>query len=75
MTTDNNSTDPMCCGEPMVSYQGGWFWECAVSYFALLDDEAIEDDGATPPRLRDEATDEHNALHAHLVATRVGSQL
>ncbi len=62
--------EPECCGTPMVHYpQAGY--ECADAYFALVDDDAITQDGATPPRLRDDTNAEHNELLAHLKLTRL----
>jgi hypothetical protein len=62
---------PTCCDEPMVSYCGDWAWECADAYFALLDDGVLYEDGASPPNLRDDATDEQRQLYEHLLATRI----
>lgn len=71
---DPNATVlPVCCGDPMVSYMGGWFFECANAFFTLQDDGAIGDNGETPPRLLESATAEHQALLAHLNETRLST--
>jgi hypothetical protein len=34
---------PKCCGEPMVHNSWTGEWECAVAYFALVDEGDAED--------------------------------
>lgn len=62
--------EPECCGIAMVRYPDTAY-ECADAFFALKDDDVIDDNGASPPVLDDDATPEQRALHEHLLATRI----
>ena len=62
--------EPECCGTDMVHYPDV-AWECAPSFFTLLDDEVIYDHGDSPPVLLPGAAHVYQDFLDHLKATRI----